>query len=598
MHRPTGRRFCFILRSALSLNFAGFEHPIGTEPSVRQGLRIVLKCIWKRIGARVDNVQNLRPLVQGKCHLGTMPNDRSGLHVSAYPHAFPMHGCSHLSQLRNGLVIRFGLGYAADRKPDQRPYDQDHQDPKIYIGFHTVRDCFQYSPDWSSHSPLPGGLIASKLKIRNGLATSLKHLTPSTRIPADSRRVLQLAGEPALVEANRWLLRERSWIIDQHIQVCRIPAPTFFEASRAEWFRDQLAALGWSAWLDRAGNVLATFGDAPERALVVSAHLDTVFSPQRPADIQIGPDGRLLGPGVSDNGSGLAAILTLARLTVSVPGLQALAQSILLVANVGEEGEGNLSGMRYLCRQPAKLSSVKGFLVLDGPSVDHITTQALGSRRFDIAFTGPGGHSWNDCGTPNPVHALSHVIAAFTQAADSLGTSERHAASGRFSCNFGIIEGGASINSIPSSARAKLDLRSEESTVLEELATLLNSVVERSLERENRGAGIFRPSARLNARIKDLGSRPGGRLSSKSPLLETIQAVDLHLNIRSRVDCASTDANVPLSLGLPAVSIGSGGLGGGAHTSDEWYSPEGREVGLSRILLILSALAQAETPPA
>ena len=403
----------------------------------------------------------------------------------------------------------------------------------------------------------------------------------------------RLAGAAAMVEANRWLLRERPWINDQHLQLCRIAAPTFFEASRAEWLRDRLAGLGWAAWLDRAGNVLATFGTAPERRLVVSAHLDTVFSPTRPEDIRIGPDGRFLGPGVSDNGSGLAAILALARLTVSIPQLHNLAQSILLVANVGEEGEGNLSGMRYLCRQPAQLSGIKGFLVLDGPSTDHITAQALGSRRFEVAFTGPGGHSWNDCGTPNPVHALGHVIAGFTQAAEGLGNGESHAA-GRFSYNFGIVEGGASINSIPSSARAKLDLRSQDTAVLEELAALLNGVVERSLERENRSARNSHLPVRVNARIKDLGSRPGGRLSAHSSLLQTIQAVDLHLNIRSRVDCASTDANVPLSMGLPAVSIGSGGQGGGAHTSEEWYSPEGREVGLTRILLILSSLAADE----
>lgn len=411
------------------------------------------------------------------------------------------------------------------------------------------------------------------------MATSLKSIQSLGVVSAD----------PALVDAQRWLLRERMWITDQHLQLCRIPAPTFFEAKRAEWFRTQLAALGWAAMLDRAGNVLATFGSQAEHPLIVSAHLDTVFAPGRTEDIRFGSDGRLQGPGVSDNGSGLAALLALARVLVELDGLRSLASSILLVANVGEEGEGNLSGMRYLCRQPAQLGEVKAFLVLDGPSVDHITTQALGSRRFEISFTGPGGHSWNDWGTPNPVHALASVIASYTQAADALVLADRSSA--RFSYNFGIVEGGASINSIPASALSKLDLRSEDGSILEELSTLLNSVVERSLERENRGSRGTRPSARIAARIKDLGSRPGGRLSAQSPLLGVIQAVDAHLHIRSRIDCASTDANVPLSLGLPAVSIGAGGQGGGAHTPEEWYSPEGREVGLGRILLILSALA-------
>jgi di/tripeptidase len=244
--------------------------------------------------------------------------------------------------------------------------------------------------------------------------------------------------------------------------------------------------------------------------------------------------------------------------------------------------------MRYLCRQASLVENVKAFLVLDGPSTDHITAQALASKRFEVAFAGPGGHSWNDYGTPNPVHALSDTISQFVQGADARpGIGDRKA---RYSYNFGIIEGGDSINSIPASARAKLDLRSENGGFLEELSGLLNNAVERSVERENRGAR----TSRLTAKIKDLGARPGGKLPDDSPLLLTIQAVDSYLHIRSRIDCASTDANVPLSLGLPAISIGAGGQGGGAHTSQEWYQPEGRELGLRRILLALAALSDAE----
>ena len=188
------------------------------------------------------------------------------------------------------------------------------------------------------------------------------------------------------------------------------------------------------------------------------------------------------------------------------------------------------------------------------------------------------------------------MINTFSEAANSLGENARKKS--RFSYNFGLVEGGATINSIPASARAKLDLRSEDSSLLDELAALFNAAVERSVEQENRQATDPRSSARVTARIKDLGSRPGGRLSPDSLLMRTIQAVDLHLNIRSRVGCASTDANVPLSLGLPAVSIGSGGQGGGAHTPGEWYSPDGRELGLRRILLILAALATSEVTSA
>ncbi len=410
-------------------------------------------------------------------------------------------------------------------------------------------------------------------------------LTQPSRQPADVRRIAQLAEQPSLFDAQRWFVRERAWINEVHLQLCRVPAPTFFEADRAEWFRSQLDLLGWSARLDRAGNVLAAFhnNNGPAPSLVVSAHLDTVFAPQRPDDVYVSTDRRLIGPGVSDNGSGLSALLALARLLADHSGLRELARRILLVANVGEEGEGNLSGMRYLCRHSLDASNVAAFIVLDGPSSDHITAQALASRRFEIVFSGPGGHSWNDYGTPNPVHAIGDLVSHFVQSAETRLAAERKA---RCSYNFGIVEGGSSINSIPGSARTKLDLRSENPAMLDEFTTLLSASVERSLERENRAS----KGPRLSVKIRELGSRPGGRLADESTLLRAIQSVDSYLNIRSRVGCASTDANVPLSMSLPAISIGAGGHGGGAHTSSEWYQPEGREHGLRRILLLLASI--------
>jgi acetylornithine deacetylase/succinyl-diaminopimelate desuccinylase-like protein len=422
------------------------------------------------------------------------------------------------------------------------------------------------------------------------LASSpLKTFPAFGRTNTHTRRISRLAEAPPLLQAQRWFAREKTWINEQHLQLCRIAAPTFFEQPRAEWFRTQLAALGWNARIDRAGNVLAQFTSHSDAdfSLIVSAHLDTVFAPARMKDVYLGPDGRLFGPGVSDNGTGLTALLAIARVLSESAALHNLAGQILLVANVGEEGEGNLSGMRYLCRQVTELAHVKAFLVLDGPSIDHITAQALASRRYEISFTGPGGHSWNDSGTSNPVHAISIAISTFVNNAETLCANQRS----RCSYNFGVLEGGASINSIPSSARAKLDLRSEEPNLLDELSGILSSAVENALERENRGVR----GSRLSAKIRELGSRPGGKLPDQSPLLLTIQAVDAYLNVRSRIDCASTDANVPLSLGLPAISLGAGGQGGGAHSQHEWYQPEGRELGLRRILLTLAALVEQDT---
>ncbi len=400
----------------------------------------------------------------------------------------------------------------------------------------------------------------------------------------DGRRIARLAAVPILSEPLRWFARERSWINDQQLQICRIAAPTFFEQQRAEWLRTALDAIGWSATVDRAGNVVAQFGASRmPRTLVVSAHLDTVFAPAKPESLYFAGDGRLMGPGASDNGCGLAALLALARVMALFPALHELASSVLLVANVGEEGEGNLSGMRFLCERGLATEFIRAFIVLDGPAVDHITAHALASHRFEVAFSGPGGHSWSDSTTPNPIHATSEVVFSFLREVEDKLPAERL---GLCSYHFSVIEGGSSVNAIPASARTKLDLRSEDPQLVTELAALLTPVVERCLERANRTAS----AQRLTAKVRDLGSRPGGRLPDSALLLHAIQSVDAHLQIRSRLHCASTDANVPLSLGFHAISIGAGGHGGGAHTDHEWYDPEGRELGLRRILLLLAAL--------
>jgi di/tripeptidase len=252
------------------------------------------------------------------------------------------------------------------------------------------------------------------------------------------------------------------------------------------------------------------------------------------------------------------------------------------VANVGEEGEGNLSGMRYLCNKRPLADLIQTFVVLDGPATDHITCQALESRRFEVSFAGPGGHSWSDYGIGNPVHALSRAIAFFCDLQTNGGRSE----SARASFNFGIIDGGASVNSIPTLARAKLDIRSENGTKMDEMCTFLSTSVQKALDVENDRAS----RGRVSARIREIGARPGGVLPEDSPILSYVRAADAWLGLRARLDCASTDANIPLSMNLPAISIGAGGQGGGAHTPGEWYQPEGRDLGLQRILLTLCLL--------
>ena len=415
------------------------------------------------------------------------------------------------------------------------------------------------------------------------MGTPLKSLAPevSSGLPSPA----QLSQAQGVRECLQWFVRERQWINDQHLQLCRIPAPTFLEGKRADWMISAFRSVGCDASLDRAGNVVAQLDSSARGPFVaLTAHLDTVLAPRTAEEVRAEPDGTFRGPGVSDNGAGIAALLAIAKAWKMCATPPFAPASVLFVANVGEEGEGNLSGMRYLCRQSPLASKIRSFVVLDGPTTDHITCQALASRRFEISYTGAGGHSWSDFGIGNPVHAISRAMAYFLEVAAPIAVG-----SPRVSYNFGTVEGGSSINSIPTEARAKIDIRSESAARIDGLVELLAATVDKALQTENERA----TGARLTAKLKEIGSRPAGRLANDAHLLRTIRAVDAHLGIRAVLDCASTDANIPLSMGIPAISIGAGGQGGGAHTPGEWFHPDGRETGLRRIFLTLLLLLTA-----
>jgi acetylornithine deacetylase/succinyl-diaminopimelate desuccinylase-like protein len=384
----------------------------------------------------------------------------------------------------------------------------------------------------------------------------------------------ELGELPGVREALQFFTREKQWINEIHLQCCRVPAPTFMEQERAAWFLEQFKSFGWDATIDRAGNVIATVG--PEPYVAMTAHLDTVIAPRNKDEVSVDGSGRFLGPGVSDNGAGLAALLAVARAwKFNRIGNGNVSRGLMLVANVGEEGEGNLLGMRQLCKQSRKIAS---FVIVDGANTDHITTRALGSRRFEVTFSGPGGHSWSDFGVGNPVHALCRAVALFAETRLDTGPKS--------SVNVGLIEGGSGVNAIAQSARAKVDIRSESNERMDALVDILTSAVESARDQENQRAS----GARVTVRTREIGSRPAATLPESAAILHFVRAVDGHLGIRSHVDCSSTDANIPLSLGIPAVAIGAGGIGGGAHTTGEWFSPDGRDLGLKRILLTLLLL--------
>ena len=293
----------------------------------------------------------------------------------------------------------------------------------------------------------------------------------------------------------------------------------------------------------------------------------------------------MLAPGISDNGTGIAALVALAR-ALQLARVKPQ-RTILFAGNVGEEGEGNLRGMRELVETyRAKLKAV---IVLDGSGTDHVTTKALASRRLEATITGPGGHSWSDFGMPNPVNALIRGSARFI--------NTKVPSNPRTTFNIGQIEGGTSVNSVPFDARIKVDIRSENE---EELGRLENAL------RESIAAGVRdemesprdRSKGTLEWKVELLGSRPGGELRNDSRLLAALRAADESVGNQSRLERSSTDANIPLALGIDAISIGAGGSGGGAHSLQEWYDPAGREAGLKRALLtVLGVSGIAEEKP-
>ena len=398
----------------------------------------------------------------------------------------------------------------------------------------------------------------------------------SASVPHNSRPApsTQFTDNSEVRSALAWFARNLSWINEQQARLTEIPAPPFQEAQRAVAVKTFLASSGLEVQIDKTGNVIGELRGANEKEIVVlSAHLDTVFPAS--TEIKVRHDGdRLLAPGISDNGTGLAALIAIARAcheTHLKP-----RRTILFVADVGEEGEGNLRGMRAFV--DAYHKNLKSVIVLDGSGTDHVTTKALASRRLEATITGPGGHSWSDFGMPNPINALVRASVRFI--------NTKVPATPRTTYNIGQIEGGTSVNSIPYEAKLKVDIRSESEDELTKLESALRDCIAAGV-RDEMESSRDRTKGKLEWRVDLLGSRPGGELPANSALLAALRSADEFVGNQSRVERSSTDANVPLANGIEAISIGAGGTGGGAHSLQEWYEPAGREMGLKRALLAL-----------
>lgn len=390
------------------------------------------------------------------------------------------------------------------------------------------------------------------------------------------KSVAQLMATPHVARALRFFETQADAITEEQIRICSIPASPFGEQERAEYFRQKFSELGLSeVEIDEEGNCLGLLRGASRSPLmVVSAHLDTVFSADTNFNITR-RNGKLYAPGIADDGCGLAALIAIVQAiqTQRIP----IEGSILFVGTVGEEGEGNLRGVRHLFTKGRWARQIDSFLSFDGPGLDRITNRALGSHRYRVAVTGPGGHSWGDFGLPNPVHAIGRAISRL---AGYPAPKEP-----RTTFNVGRVEGGRSVNSIPSEASMEVDLRSAAEGELRRLDAFFRRAVKEAIDEEN---ATRRPSdPLLKLKVDLIGERPMGETPADSPLVELAMEATKLLGIEPRLDQSSTDSNLPISLGIPAITLGAGGTSAFSHSLDEWYDPRGRDLGLKRGLLVI-----------
>ena len=403
-------------------------------------------------------------------------------------------------------------------------------------------------------------------------------------------RISQLAALRPVHEAFQWLHLHQAHILEWQSEMVAVPAPPFAEGPRSEWVLERFRTLGLTdPHIDEIGNVLGTIpgsrngtnhvgmAEAVRPCILLSAHIDTVFPPETPINPRI-EGTRLIAPGACDNGAGVAGLLALAAalLSASVP----LPCDLLFAANVGEEGDGDLRGMRHLYQQSKFKSRIAANVVLDGAGHEVVVAQALGSRRFLVTIQGPGGHSWTDAGTPNPIACLVQACARIS--AIPIPSEPRTA------LNIGTFEGGTSVNSIPERAAARFDIRSTDPAQLIRLEVELYRAVEDAVLEANRHS----LTRTLSFTVEKIGDRPAATLPAKAAILQSLYAVDRHLKLHTELRIGSTDANIPLSMGIEAISMGAGGDGGGVHTRAEWYDSANRELGLRRVLLLVLALLE------
>lgn len=401
--------------------------------------------------------------------------------------------------------------------------------------------------------------------------------------------VRKLIETPAVSTALRLLEERDDATVDEQIRIALIPAPTGSEGERGAYVRRRFSEIGLEGTHeDEVGNVLGWLGrpanqdSVPPGAVVVAAHLDTIFPPE--TQVRLRREGRrIFAPSITDNSRGLAATLALAA-ALKDAGV-AVRAPILFAATVGEEGLGDLRGVKHLFRESSPYRQASALLGIDGAGLNRIVHRAIGACRLRVTITGIGGHSWGDRGIPNPVHALGVAIAKVRSIDLEDGAD--------FGVNVGRIGGGTSVNSIPGEAWMELDLRSEDAKTLGRLETIAREIVAAAVQTESAEANLSQP---IVHKIEKIGDRPSGATPLDSAVVQAVLAATRHFRVEPELTSSSTDANVPISLGIPAATIGAGGVGGGVHTPGEWYDNETGVLGIQRAMLALLGIAGLAQP--
>ncbi|QCR22775.1 M20/M25/M40 family metallo-hydrolase [Pontibacter sp. SGAir0037] len=423
------------------------------------------------------------------------------------------------------------------------------------------------------------GLLPVTVAFGNVSQSFAQSATAPKAVAVDKKyenEIKTLAKNTAVKSAFAAILDLEPQTLQDHILLTEIPAPPFKEEVRGKKYAEMLKAAGAdSVWVDAAGNVIGKReGKSGKKTVVLEAHLDTVFP--EGTDVQVKQKGdTLYAPGIGDDTRGLAMVLSVLK-AMEKTGMETEAD-VLFIGTVGEEGQGDLRGVKQLFSETGP--KIDAYIAVDGLGMSGISNRGLGSHRYRITFKGPGGHSSGAFGLANPHNALGRAIHYFSVDADKF-TKEGI----RATYNVGVIGGGTSVNSIPFESWMEVDMRSESPERVEGLDKLLQAAVQRALKEENQ---MKRRGTDLEVDVKLIGDRPAGGIDPGHTLVQHAMAATQFMGAEPMLRVGSTNSNIPFSKGVPAVTIGSGGTGGGAHALDEWWINDKGYLAAQRALLLL-----------